>query len=86
MDVSWVCYTLRLKQRKELINISAALMSALASCGMGQVITSEVIAMVNSNSRMDECPVLLSRSIWVTQKWKVALHGFGKVGEEKKLS
>ena len=73
------------KNRRGLINTSTASMSALASCVMNQGITSEAIAMANSNSQTDESPALLSKSIWVTKKWKVVLQGFSKVLETKKL-
>ena len=59
-------------------------MSALASCDIGQGITSEAIAMASLSSQMDESPALLSKSIWVMKGWKVVLRGFRRVEEAKK--
>ena len=68
------------------MNISAVSMNALASCAIHKGITSEAIAMVNSNSQTDGNPELLFKSIWVTKTWKVVLQGFLRGIETKKLS
>ena len=58
-------------------------MSALASCVMNKLITSDAIVMVNSISQTDgDSPTLLFKSIWVMHMWKVVLHGFPRVEEE----